>query len=412
MAAVFQKIQQAVKALSKNRMFVRDPRQLQFESDVNRLFLFTCYNRLGESADEKDAEEIIEIASKASVADQQKEVQENVHSQVKTICRSMDDSLIPENINTHSAHALPSKSQVSPRGSGLGLAIGRITAHTHHPAVPETRPLTRSELSQSLKDKIGYTLALRPSEIPHKEAGQGLFLVGEAQVGSVIAFYPGIIYSPAYYQCIPGYPRVDATNSYLITRYDGVIINAKPWAFGSEAREVWNGTASYTDPEVLVPRIGVDGSPSDKIWRFLSKPSVTTQPFTLSGEVLERRNPLAFAHFANHPPKGVSPNVMVCPYDFPVSEAEMRAYVPNIMFGGEDSVKMKRFGSFWFRLGSSGGGGEAERGNMAIVKSLVLVATRDLKGEELYLNYRLSNSKRRPAWYCPVDEEEDRRRWS
>ena len=31
--------------------------------------------------------------------------------------------------------------------------------------------------------------------------------------------------------------------------------------------------------------------------------------------------------------------------------------------------------------------------------------------EELLLNYRLSPGMSRPAWYTPVDEEEERRRW-
>lgn len=66
--------------------------------------------------------------------------------------------------------------------------------------------MTREELSQGLKECIGYTLDIRPSEIPHEEAGQGLFLDGEADAGSIIAFYPRLIYSPAYsasFQAIP-----------------------------------------------------------------------------------------------------------------------------------------------------------------------------------------------------------------
>nr|VDD27147.1 unnamed protein product [Brassica oleracea] len=35
-----------------------------------------------------------------------------------------------------------------------------------------------------------------------------------------------------------------------------------------------------------------------------------------------------------------------------------------------------------------------------VLKTLVLVATRELCDEELLLNYRLTNSKRRPDWYC------------
>ncbi|WMV57086.1 hypothetical protein MTR67_050471 [Solanum verrucosum] len=84
---------------------------------------------------------------------------------------------------------------------------------THSTAIPENNPLKRLEVSQSLKDLMGYTLEVKPSQIPHEDAGQGLFIHGEADVGTVLAFYPGVIYSPAYYRYIPGYPRVDAQNS-------------------------------------------------------------------------------------------------------------------------------------------------------------------------------------------------------
>lgn len=259
------------------------------------------------------------------------------------------------------------------------------------------------EFSQNLKDRIGYTLEIKPSEIPHKEAGQGLFLTGETDVGAVVAFYPGVIYSPAYYQNIPGYPRVDACNSYLITRYDGFVINAQPWGTGGESREVWDGCYKQVHP---LPSEDNKRS-SDRLWKMLAKPSQGSHP-VISREVLERRNPLAFGHFANHPSKETGPNVMVCPYDFPVMERQMRVYIPNIMFGSEESVAMRRFGSFWFKSWRS----SDQDAGAPVMKTLVLVATRALRDEEVLLNYRLSNSKRRPSWYSPVDEEEDRRRWS
>lgn len=224
---------------------------------------------------------------------------------------------------------------------------------------------------------------------------------GEADVGSVIAIYPGVIYSPAYYRFIPGYPRVDAHNSYLITRYDSTVINAQPWADGSDAREFWDGMNS-PQPTKFPEQIVQTGS--DRVWKMLSKPLQSPRS-GIRGEILERRNALAFAHFANHPPKDVIPNVMVCPYDFPLDEKDMRTYIPNISFGNEEGVKMKRFGSFWFKSGSS------VDGISPTLNSLVLVATRAISNEEILLNYRLSNSKRRPSWYTPVDEEEDRRRW-
>ncbi|CBI29057.3 unnamed protein product, partial [Vitis vinifera] len=301
MAFLFQKFQEAVKTLAKSPVFARDPRHLQFEADINRLFLYTSYNRLGRNADEADAENIIDMAGKASLADQQKQVQENIHSQIKTFCNTLDGVLLPDSKNMNELPESCPQTKATPRRSGLSFAVGRDGPPSDNSAVPQTKPLKRAELSQSLKDLIGYTLDLKPSQIPHKDAGQGLFLDGEADVGAVVALYPGVIYFPAYYQYIPGYPRVDAHNPYLIT----------------------------------------------------SKPME-----------------------AKH--------------------------------GG--SVKMKRLGSFWFKSGSSN---KSELdAHVPVLKTLVLVATRALCDEEVLLNYRLSNSKRRPAWYTPVDEEEDRRRWS
>eukprot|EP01018_Ginkgo_biloba_P011469 Gb_02120 [translate_table: standard] len=191
------------------------------------------------------------------------------------------------------------------------------------------------ELSNALKERIGYTLELSPSQICHKEVGQSLYLNGRVGVGVVVSFYPGIIYSPCDYRCIPGYPRVDIENSYLISRYDGIVIDGQPWGIGGEARELWNGISE-------------------------------SKMIKMKGSVIERRNHLALGHFANHPEKGMEPNVMVCPYNFPLLETTMRPYIPNLLFGSEEEVIMER----------------------------------------------LSNPKRSPDWYHPVDEEEDRRRWS
>lgn len=271
--------------------------------------------------------------------------------------------------------------------------------------MPKTKPISRADLSQSYKDHIGYTLELKPSQIPHKEAGQGLFINGLADVGSVLAIYPGVIYSPAYYRYIPGYPRVDSQNPYLITRYDGTVINAQPWGSGDETREIWNGLIKS---ESVTQSLGSKNS-SDKLWTMLSKPLEQTKTH-INGEVLERRNPLAFAHFANHPAKGVEPNVMLCPYDFPLTEKNMRVYVPNVVCGKGGEVKMKKLGSFYLKWSESKT--TVSEYDVPVLKTLVLVATRELCDEEVFLNYRLSNLKRRPEWYFPVDEEEDQRRWS
>lgn len=71
---------------------------------------------------------------------------------------------------------------------------------------------------------------------------------------------------------------------------------------------------------------------------------------------------------------------MVCPYDFPITEKEIRPYIPNAVFGNEDNVAMKRFETFWFRFGGSGN----REGDVAVLKTIVLIATRALSDEELF----------------------------
>ncbi|KAL3830814.1 hypothetical protein ACJIZ3_019616 [Penstemon smallii] len=403
MAFLFRKFQEGVKVLAKSPTFAKDGRHLQFQADMNRLFLYTSYNRLGKNADEADADEIIDMASKASLEEQQKVVQDNIHAQMNNFCACMDDILLPDPKTADERPDSPSEVSSTPRRSGLGLAIGKSAPLYENSAVPRTKPLKQSELSQKLKDLIGYTLEIKPSQIPHKDAGQGLYLNGEANVGSVIAIYPGVTYSPAYYRYIPGYPRVDLQNPYLITRYDGTVINAQPWGSGGENLEIWDGS-SFQEPNLNSKS---DENGSDRVWKLLSKP-LDSSKLGRKGEVLERRNPLAFAHFANHPGKDMDPNVMVCPYDFPLSERNMRSYIPNISFGNGEEASMRKFGTFWFKSWRS----RNVVSDVPILKSLVLVATREICDEEVLLNYRLSNLKRRPSWYTPVDEEEDRRRWS
>ncbi|XP_004505707.1 uncharacterized protein [Cicer arietinum] len=311
------------------------------------------------------------MASKASVADQQMLVQENIHSQIKTFCTFMDEVLLPNKNKVNDDYfELSQQANISPQHSEL------ISAN----AIPKQRPISQAELSQKLKDGLGFKLDVKPSQISHKEADQGLFLDGVVDVGAVLALYPGVIYSSAYHHYIPGYH--DEQNPYLITRHDGTVIDAQPWGRGGDEKELWNGRKMVDNKTDMV--VVEEGSQLDN-----------------SDDALERRNPLALAHFANHPPKGMLPNVMICPYDFPLIENNMRAYIPNILYGNA-KVNMKKFDSFWFKSRVS----RNSESHVPILKTVVLVATRALQDEELLLNYRLSNTKRWPEWYAQVDEED------
>ena len=134
---------QGVGVLAKSTTFAKNPRQLQYEADINKLFMFTrfvfvcnefvfhgvskresllsislaggyvtygdsvccSYNRLGRDAEEADAEEIIEMDGKATLSEQQKQVQENIHYQLENFCASMDEILLPHNDKTQELKA-------------------------------------------------------------------------------------------------------------------------------------------------------------------------------------------------------------------------------------------------------------------------------------------------------------------
>lgn len=88
---------------------------------------------MGKDADEADVDEIIDMANKASVDDQQKQVQENIHLQIKSFCMSMDELLLPDVKKTNEVSESPKQSNATPQRSGLSLAIGRNRPGDKHP---------------------------------------------------------------------------------------------------------------------------------------------------------------------------------------------------------------------------------------------------------------------------------------
>lgn len=89
---------------------------------------------MGRNATEVDVEEIIEMASKASVPDQQKQVQENIHSQIINFCISMDEILLLDMTMKNEQHEAAAESSIAPRRSGLSFAVGKSGRPTHRPS--------------------------------------------------------------------------------------------------------------------------------------------------------------------------------------------------------------------------------------------------------------------------------------
>ena len=111
-------------------------------------------------------------------------------------------------------------------------------------------------------------------------------------------------------------------------------------------------------------------------------------------------HPYALAQRVNHPPAGVAPNVLGLAFDYCGRDHATMAFpehlcslVPN-EFARAPSLLV-----------------EKSRRPDVLVPGLVLVATRKVEDEELWLNYRLNPMLPRPAWYASVDPEEDARRW-
>ncbi|KAM3747289.1 hypothetical protein ACB098_05G023900 [Castanea mollissima] len=88
------------------------PRQLQIEANINKLFLYT------RDADEAKAKEFNEMACKAALADQQKQLQENIHAQIKSFSMCINEILLPYTKRIVEAQELPPQPIATPCLSG------------------------------------------------------------------------------------------------------------------------------------------------------------------------------------------------------------------------------------------------------------------------------------------------------
>lgn len=76
-------------------------------------------------------------------------------------------------------------------------------------------------------------------------------------MGQIVGFYPGVAYPPLHHRYIPGYPLVARSNPYLLSRFDGVVLDAKPWGKGRQGSEIWPGEMPQNAAEEALGRLEV-----------------------------------------------------------------------------------------------------------------------------------------------------------
>jgi hypothetical protein len=263
----------------------------------------------------------------------------------------------------------PEREPAATRASGVSAAW------------PEYRPVADGEADDAVASRMALarrSVMARAGMLPRvdtslvPEAGEGVFLEGGCEAGRVVAFYPGRVYMPF---------QVDRINSQFHRAHQGGRSGLREGT-ALRAYEDLFGLPDGTRNAHAIQRY--DGVTINARW----------------GSTAEQANYFAVGHKINHPPKGQLPNVIVCPFDFSVRLAsEFPKLVPNAAHK-EDGVTP----SWWWML--------AEKRPLA-VQSMLFVALSDIApGEELLVNYRFNPALKLPAWYHPVDVEEDQRRWA
>ena len=238
-----------------------------------------------------------------------------------------------------------------------------------------------AEMAAAQRRAWGFELRVAPSSAG-SGSGDGVLLSGSALPGAAVAFYPGVTYEPHDVIALPNGTRFFDDNNWLMARFDRAIVDASPKALA------------------LLP-----------------------------GEA--RALPLCVAQMVNHPPRDVKPNVVPAPvyWDRRVP-AELIELLPNVSYerssqkqrallldtgdGNDGPRRSRRWDlSDIFRHSIAEGMRPAYDEEVGpVLKGIALIATRSLKDEELFLNYRLNPKNKNPEWYVPVDVEEDKRRWS
>eukprot|EP00890_Picochlorum_soloecismus_P004242 jgi/Picsp_1/4819/NSC_02187-R2_protein len=302
-----------------------DNKYLQEKIDLHNLFLLCSLHetkRRGAKPDGDLLDKWTTSCQNCSIEDIRDRVQNLVLKQIREICSVLDEISV---------------SQVKEESSS-GMQNASLANY-----------------SAKLLERQGFSLEIRNSSIKHASAGDGVWLMGRADVGKVIAMVPGEFYVQERHKYIPGYPSLGKDADYMILRFDGTIIDPRRWM---------------------------------KLCRNELDEFAST---IFSG--IQMSNPLSYGHMINHPGRGNEVNIVSAPFMIKESElSDLRRFIPLVHGKVPDQKSDEK----------------------SELLGVAMVALRPLENEELFLNYRLNPNclQGLPEWYCPIDEEEDSRRWT
>ncbi|KAK9857192.1 hypothetical protein WJX84_008062 [Apatococcus fuscideae] len=211
-----------------------DKRRVQQQLDLHKLYLLTTYKHselLGHRLNDAEVQSLCDVSEKLSFEDLSSTVAGHLESQLLTSLKAINETLEAHHDPLQHARTASHKAAVeqaaaaaaaaattaapAKRLSGLAAAVGMPAAPsgqqqesaagevaatgTEHPGL-STEAMSMRELSAHVQERLGYSLDVRASSIGHRDAGDGLWLQGHASVGSLIALYPGIVYTPLHYR--------------------------------------------------------------------------------------------------------------------------------------------------------------------------------------------------------------------
>jgi hypothetical protein len=220
---------------------------------------------------------------------------------------------------------------------------------------------------EARREPVGFRVEERASSV--EGAGDGVFVAdGTVPRGAVAALYPGLVYLREHQGDGSWEESVvwsagdglgpERIGDYLVTRYDGTIVDGRIDASALEEAD---------EPPGYMPFQGVERA-----------------------DLAKRPNPYALGHLVNHPPAGVAPNVAACPLDIAPETLppQLLRYVPNRYW--------KPPGDFNRLFGMTD--------YLYLIRTVVFVALRDIgAGEELFVDYRFDPKRQTPEWYTPVE---------